>query len=145
MQWHSALSWSPVLMQGLWSTQAPPVSAHANNIFLFLKGLCLTRNPVYCLLLFYSGTAAQSLLSHLSALQLNLSGEISLSIEEQPKEDLEKHSKAHSQLGLENQAAGLKNFFPPRFPVFPGFFEPKMIKGWVNSSCQILIILRVEG
>lgn len=105
------------------------VTAHVNSIFLLLKGLCFTGNPVYCLFLFYSGTVTQSLLSHLSALQIMKHlGEISLSSEKQHKEGLETHPEPYSQLGLENQAQGIKIYFFPNISSVSWLIEPKILR-----------------
>lgn len=69
----------------------------------------LQENQLIAFFLFYGGRVAQSLLSHPPALwKMKHLGDISLSSEEQPKEGLETHPEAHSQLGLEDQAEGLK-------------------------------------
>lgn len=112
------------------------VSAHVNSIFLLLKGLCFTGNPVDCLFLFYSSTVAQSLLSHLPALRLMKQlGEISLSHEKQPKEGLEMYPEAHSQLTLENQAEDLKMMFFSNIPSVPWLRPSTLARGgWTHPA-----------
>lgn len=107
-----------------------PVRAHVNSLFLLWKGLCFTGNPNYCFFLFYSGAVAQSLLNHLPDLWIMKHlREIPLSSDKQPKGSLEMYPETHSQLALENLAEGLviMGFFQI-FPLFPGSFEPKMLR-----------------
>lgn len=83
--------------------------SHEQHLSTFEGSLFYRKPSLLPFFLFYSSTVVQSLLSHPPALWIMKHlGETSLSHEEQPREGLEMHPEAHSQLGLENHAEGLK-------------------------------------